>query len=101
MPFSARALEENIFFDVDIVVKKKGETTFYWEKMKDYKFVYICKWESKITDVIFNLSGAELRIQDGGAYKSATMLENSIEEDLGSISLAPKMSRNFKNQYIV
>ena len=46
------------------------------------------------TEVIFNQSGAELRIHDGGAC--ATMLKNSIEEDLGSISMAPKMSRNFK-----
>ena len=47
------------------------------------------------TEVIFNQSGAELRIHKGGTHESA-MLENSIEEDLGSISMAPKMSRNFK-----
>ena len=34
-------------------------------------------------EVIFNHSGAEFRIQDGGAHESATMLEKSIEEDLG------------------
>ena len=52
-----------------------------------------------MTEVIFNQSGAELRIQDGGTYKSATMLENSIEEDLGSISMVPC---NFKiNTYRV
>ena len=39
-------------------------------------------------EVIFNQSGAELTIQDGGAHKSATMLKNSIEEDVGSISMA-------------
>ena len=32
--------------------------------------------------VIFNQSGAELRIQDGGTNESVTMLENSNEEDL-------------------
>ena len=48
-----------------------------------------------MTEVIFNQSGAELRIQDDGAHESATMLGNSIEEDLGSISMATKMSRNF------
>ena len=48
------------------------------------------------TEVIFNQSGAELRIQDGGAHESATLLENSIGEDLGSISMASKVSRNFK-----
>ena len=41
-----------------------------------------------MTEVIFNQSGAELRILDGGAHKSATMLETSIEEDLRSISMA-------------
>ena len=50
----------------------------------------------RYTEIIFTQSGAELRIQDGAAYKSATMLEKSIGEDLGSISMAPKMSRNFK-----
>ena len=49
-----------------------------------------------MTEVIFNQLGAELRIQDGGAHESATMLGNSIEEDLGSISMAKKMSRKFK-----
>ena len=49
-----------------------------------------------MTEAIFNQSGAELRIQDGGTPKSATMLNNSIEEDLGSISMATKMSHNFK-----
>ena len=29
-------------------------------------------------EVIFNQSGAELRIQDGGANESTTMLENNI-----------------------
>ena len=50
-------------------------------------------------EVIFNQSGAELRLQDGGTHESVTMLENSIEEDLGSISMAPKMSRNSQIQY--
>ena len=49
-----------------------------------------------MTAVISNQSGAELKIQDGGAHEGATILENSIEEDLGSISMATKMSRNFK-----
>ena len=49
-----------------------------------------------MTEVIFNQSGAELRIQNGGTHESATMLENSIEEDLGSISMSTKMSLNFK-----
>ena len=44
--------------------------------------------KSRHLEVIFNQSGAELRIQDGGAHESATMLENSIEEGLGSISIA-------------
>ena len=39
-----------------------------------------------MTEAIFNQSGAELRIQDGGAHESATMLENTIE-DLRSISM--------------
>ena len=47
-------------------------------------------------EVIFNQSGERLRIQDGGTHESATMLGNSIEEDLGSISMATKMSCNFK-----
>ena len=51
--------------------------------------IHMYMWDSKMAEVIFNQSGAELRIQDGGANKSATMLENSIEEDLGSISMAP------------
>ena len=46
-----------------------------------------------MAEVIFNQSGAELSIQDGGANESATMLENSIEEDLGSISMAPTSNR--------
>ena len=50
----------------------------------------------KDTEVIPNQSGAQLRFQDGGAHESATTLKNSIEEDLGSITMAPKMSRNFK-----
>ena len=50
----------------------------------------------RYTEVIFNQSGAELRVHNGGTHESATMLENSIEEDLWSISMAPKMSRNFK-----
>ena len=41
-------------------------------------------------------SRVELRTQDGGTHESATMLENNIEEDLGSISMGTKMSRNFK-----
>ena len=49
-----------------------------------------------MTEVIFNQSGAELGIQDGDAHESATMLENSLEEDLGSISMATKMSQSFK-----
>ena len=49
-----------------------------------------------MAEAIFNQSGAKLRIQDGGAHESATMLENSIEENLGSISMAPKISHNFK-----
>lgn len=49
-----------------------------------------------MTEVIVNPSGAELRIQDGGAHRSSIMLENSIEDDLGSISIATKMSCNFK-----
>ena len=36
-----------------------------------------------MAEAIFNRSGAELRIQDGGAHENVTMLENSIEEDLG------------------
>ena len=49
-----------------------------------------------MTEVIFNQSGAQLRIQDGGAHESATMLGNSIEEDLGWITMATKMSHNLK-----
>ena len=33
-----------------------------------------------MVEVTFNESGAELRIQDGGAQESSTMLENNIEE---------------------
>ena len=64
--------------------------------MKNYKFQWIYKWESKTTEIISNQSGAELIIQDGSAHESATMLENNIQADLGSISMAPKMSRYFK-----
>ena len=49
-----------------------------------------------MTEVIFNQSGVEFRIQDGGTHESVTMLENSIEEDLGLISMATKMLHNFK-----
>ena len=48
-------------------------------------------------EVIFNHTGAELRIEDGGTYKSATMLENSIEEDLGSISMCQKCHATSKS----
>ena len=51
-----------------------------------------------MTDVLFNQSGAELRIQDGGAYKSATMLENSIE---GIDFHGAKNVTQLQNQYIV
>ena len=61
-----------------------------------YKFACICKWQSKMTEAIFNQSRAELRIQGGSTHEIATMLENSIQEDLGSISMASKTSRNFK-----
>ena len=44
-------------------------------------------------EVIFNQSGAELRIQDGGTHESVTMLEKSIEEDLGSIFMATTQNR--------
>ena len=47
-----------------------------------------------MAEVIFNQSGAELRIQDGGTHESVTMLEKSIEEDLGSIFMATT-----QNQY--
>ena len=40
-------------------LQMQGETTFYWEKMKDYKFACICKWEYKMTEVLFNQSGVE------------------------------------------
>ena len=51
-------------------------------------------------EVIFNQSGAKLRLQDGGTHESVTMLENSIKEDLGSISMAPKMSCNSSNSIL-
>lgn len=54
-----------------------------------------------MTEVIVNPSGAEFRIQDGGAHKSSTMLENSIEDDLGSISIATKMSCKIDTWYLV
>ena len=38
-----------------------------------------------MVEVTFNQSGAELRIQDGRAQESSTMLENNIEEYLGSV----------------
>ena len=44
----------------------KGEGTFYCEKLKDYKFACMCKLEAKMTEVIFNQSGIELGMQDGG-----------------------------------
>ena len=49
-----------------------------------------------MTEAIFNQSRAELRIQGGSTHEIATMLENSIQEDLGSISMATKTLRNFK-----
>ena len=48
------------------------------------------------TEAILKQSGAQLRFQDEGAHESATTLKNSIKEDLGSITMAPKMSRNCK-----
>ena len=41
-----------------------------------------------MTEAIFNKSGAELRIQDGDSHKSTTVMVNSIEEDMGSVSMA-------------
>ena len=43
--------------------------------------------------VIFNQSGAELRIQDGGTHESAIMLENSSTWDRFPW-------RQLKNQYV-
>ena len=34
--------------------------------MKDYKFACMCKLEAKMREVIFNQSGIELGMQDGG-----------------------------------
>ena len=39
MPFSARALKKNIFFDVDIVVKNKSKCGFSWSTLTDNEYV--------------------------------------------------------------
>ena len=49
-----------------------------------------------MTEVIFNQLGAELRIQDGGAHDVRPRWKTALNEGLGSLSVAIKMSRNFK-----